>query len=175
VRSLLTGTVALTVLFAVGCGREALNFNNAIANNNKKLNEAGKKFGDAIDLALKGKEANADAVEAAYKGLADTVKQVMDETKGFKAPESTSGQSLAKGYQKFLETEKKITENEFAKITKAIKDNKAPMVSEGSMAEQLKTLLREANDQERAALAKLHEAQREFAKEHGLTLKAQSQ
>jgi len=175
VRSLLTGAVALAVLFAVGCGREALNFNNTIHNHNKKLNDAGKKFGEAIDPALKDKEADPTKVEEAYKGVLATVTTLIKDTTGQKGPESASGKKLAEGYQKFLQTEKQIIETEFDKIAKALTKKEDLKATEGTLKEQIKTLLRKANEKEAHALTDLRESQKEFAKEHNLTLKPLTQ
>src|SRR5262249_25794569 len=111
----------------------------------------------------------------AYKGLLDTVNAVIKDTENQKGPESASGKKLAESYQKFLRTEKQIIETEFDRIAKALTKKEDLKASEGTLKEQIKTLLRKANEDEARALAELRESQKEFAKDHNLTLKPLTQ
>jgi hypothetical protein len=167
--------LALALLLAAGCGREAVNFNNTIANGNKKLNEAGKKFGAAVDPALKGETADVEKVKAAHKAAVEALEQVKKDTSNAKVPGDPTAKKLAEGYQEFLKVEEDVIKNKFGAVATALETKTPPKSSEGTFAEQLKTILREASKEEGEALKTLHDLQKDFAKAHDLPLKTPAQ
>src|SRR5947209_5100246 len=103
VTPLVLATVSLSLLMVAGCAqREAVNFNNTIANSNKKLNDAGKRFGEALQPALKGGQANLGEVKAAYQGALNALAEVKKDVGSVKVPDSASAKKLMEGYQEFL-------------------------------------------------------------------------
>ena len=60
-------------------------------------------------------------------------------------------------------------------IVKLLEEKAEAKASDNSPANQIKTLLRQANEKESDALRELHRLQGEFAREHSLTLKPQAQ
>ena len=92
VTPLVLATVSLSLLLAAGCAqREAVNFNNSIANASRKLNEAGSRFNKAISPALKGDPVDLGEVKAAYDGLVATLDQVKKDMPPPRPAESRRG------------------------------------------------------------------------------------
>jgi len=159
-------TVALAALAVAGCAGEAVRFNNSLAEYNKRLNAAGKKFGETLTPALQGGNANAGQVRSAYNNMLSTVEAVKRDFNALTPPPSATGKRLADTYRKFLQGQEGMIKNQLGEITRMVEQGKAN-------GGQIMMLLQQIEGQERRDLSELQEVQRQFAKENGITLKYQ--
>jgi hypothetical protein len=160
-KSLILGVFLLA---AAGCAGEAVTFNNAIVNYNKRLNEAGKKFGEALAPALQGGAVNVAQVKATYAEVESTLEQVKKDFAALHVPKSASGQKLAKSYEKFLAGQESAVKNQMAQLVKLVEAPGRPN------AGMLMSVLQEVGRREQGDLAELQNAQREFARENNIKL-----
>src|SRR5262245_44856817 len=102
VRPLTLGAVALAALAAAGRAGEAVRFNNAIAGYNKKLNEAGKRLGEAVKPVVEGKNFDVADVKAAYDKVLGAIAEVKKEFATLTIPPGAGAKKMAEAYSKFL-------------------------------------------------------------------------
>jgi hypothetical protein len=165
VRPVLLGAFALSMVAVIGCAGEAVRFNNTIAGYNKRLNEAGTKFGKAIAPAAKGLAVNVGEAKAAYQQVKTVVNEVKAEFAALKVPSGASAKKMADAYAQFLKGQEHMVNNDFAQIMTMVESGK---VDQG----RFNGLLLQVSQREQGDLAALQAAQREFAKEHGIRLQA---
>jgi hypothetical protein len=164
VRGLLLGALAVTALAAVGCAGEALRFNNSIAESSKRLEAPSKRFGEAIAPAVAGGNVNVAEVKAAYNDLVNIFEQVKKDFASLKVPPGASAKKLADSYGKLLQNQEDMIRDQMGQIVK--------MVEAGRPAPgQLLKILQTVTAREQADLQELHAAQREFARDHKITLR----
>jgi hypothetical protein len=164
VRQLSLGVVALAALAAAGCAGEAVRFNNTIAGYNKKLNEAGKRLGEAVKPAVQGEGVNVTDVKAAYDKVLGAIAEVKKEFAALKIPPGAGAKKLAEAYGKFLKGEEELARGQIGEIVKLAE------VSRPNRDKILK-LIQEVKAKELADMEELLAAQREFARETSVPLR----
>lgn len=158
-------------LLASGCGqREAVEFNNALVNCNKKLSAAGVALSDALFSANEGGKADPVALRSAYNGVAATLAEVKKEIAALTVPASDSGKALAEGYQRFLAVHEESLNKQLAEAVKLLEDPRQEPLARRT---RVRALLKEVRERERAAFEESRGLQQAFAKEHKITLKSE--
>ena len=161
----LAGGVALSLLVLAGCSQGPLGFNNAIANANKQLEQAGQKFGQALRNYLEGR-GDIAAVRRSYEDVKKTVEDVKSDMKSLRVPESAEAKAFYDAHQEFLKGQEQMVNNEFAEIMKIV-EGPDPLAAK---QQRIRDLLERIGAQEEQDLAKLQAAQRAFATKHGIKL-----
>jgi hypothetical protein len=164
VRGLLLGALAVTALAAVGCAGEAVRFNNSIVEYNKRLEAAGKRLGEAMAPALQGGNVNIADVKAAYQETQNTLDQVKKDFAGLKVPPGASAQRLADAYAKFLGGQEEMIRKQLGPMVKTLESGRP-------VPGQLMSQFQQIAARENQDLQELQAAQREFARDHKITLR----
>jgi hypothetical protein len=164
IRPLSLGALTLAALAAAGCAGEATRFNNTIAGFNKKLNEAGKRLGEAVKPAVEGGSVNAADVKAAYDKILGAVAEVKKEFAALKIPPGAGAKKMAEAYAKFLKSEEELARDQIAQIVKLAE---APRPNR----EKILELIQQVKAKELADMEVLLAAQREFARENNIPLR----
>jgi hypothetical protein len=160
------------VLFGgpAGAGEnEPLKFNNAIAAFNKKLHEAGMKFGMALGPALQGNAVDLKEVRKAYTATEKAVAKIKKEAAALKVPDSDSARKLAKVYKGFLKGQEEMVKKDMLEIVRLLELSNPP---DQAGQQRLLRILQSVAKREQSELGPLQKAQQEFAREHGIKLEA---
>lgn len=159
--------LAASLTLVAGCGSSALNFNNSLAKANQRLASAGKSFGDSLLKAAKSDPAEAKALDDSYKAMATELEKVKKETSEATITGIDGAQDLRDAYQKYLQVQEKIVNEDFKKAVETAKSQ----ASADEREKSVKGIQAEAKKKDEAELTNLQTAQIAFAKKHGITLK----
>ncbi len=160
------GMAALALVTMTGCGG-ALAFNQSIVKANQDLQEAGKKFGEALTKALTD-QSQIPALDTSYKEMLQRVDDVAARMKKLKVPQSDSAKALYEQHQRFLASQKKMCVRDFGELVKALKDQN---MDPGQKNNKVQEILLRVQKEEATELQLLQSAQRKFASDHKLKLK----
>jgi hypothetical protein len=149
---------------------EALKYNNAIVRFNKQLSDAGMKLGKTLGPALKGQAVDLDQVRKAYAATAKALNQVKKDAAALKVPDSDSARKLAKVYERFLKGQEVMVKKDLAEVVRALEATNPP---DQAGQQRLLRLFQNIAEREMTDLRELQQAQREFAREHGIELKGE--
>jgi hypothetical protein len=162
-------TLALLGPAVQGGERAPVKFNNAFIEFSKKLSAAGKKLGQLARPALEGQAADLKQVRKAYAEVEKVLAQVKKEAAALPLPpKSMSAPKLARAYARFLKGQEDMVKKEMREVV-GLLDKANPIDAAGQA--RLLAILRDVAAREQKDLAELHEAQREFAREHDIKLK----
>lgn len=161
---------ALCLLLIAGCQRGPLEFNNKIAKANKRLAEEGEAFGKAAQAAINGGPSSIADLKQEHQNLLNAITEVKKDMAALSVPTSESAKKLYAAHQKFLAGQEKMINNEFAEIVRVCENKSLSDVAKQSKVLQIVTRVQKV---EQADLLPLQAAQREFAKEHNVRLRAE--
>ena len=164
------------LLFFVGTAQaqddmaDALKFNEAIVNANKRLEMIGEKFGRQIAMALSGKPNDIANVKKGYAEVQKVLKSVQADMKKLadEIPDSAEAKEFYQAHQKFLKGQERMVKVEFQQIVDVVSDT---TLDADEKLEKIKEILVSVEKIEQADLKVLQAAQRKFAKKHGIILK----
>jgi hypothetical protein len=168
-RRLACCALALFVAPADAGESEPQKFNEAIVGFNKQLNEAGMKLGMALAPALQGNAVDLKEVRKTYTAVEKVVAKIKKEAAALKVPDSDSARKLAKVYQSFLKGQEAMVKKDMLEIVRLLEQSNPP---DQAGQQRLLRTLQVIGKREQGELRLLQEAQREFAREHGIKLKA---
>jgi hypothetical protein len=164
-RGLMAFVLALVCL--PGCGqKDALDFNNKIANANQRLASAGEPFGRAVGPSLAGAPADMPEVHRTYKAMQDTLASIKTEAQTWKIPSGEPAKNFFASHQRFL----KIEEEGIADFGEIVKVLENPKLTPQQKGDQAKSLLLKNDEREKAALADLQGTQLAFGKAHNIKI-----
>src|SRR5262249_1685691 len=166
VRAALAAAFLPLFLALPGCKGEAVSFNNKLAGTNKRLEEAGRKFGQTLAPQGQGRPVNAAEVRGAYEQLVQVLNEVKAETKDMQIPSSASAKRLYDTHQKFLQGQEAGVK-QFGEIVRMV-ETKA--LGPGGMI-QFQQTMQQLAAREQQDLNELRAAQQAFAAEHGVRIK----
>jgi hypothetical protein len=147
---------------------EALKYNEAIVRFNKQLSNAGLKLGQTIRPALEGQAVDLKEMKKAYAATEKVLNQVKKEATALKVPDSESARRLAKVYERFLKGQEVMVKKELAEVVRLVETTNPP---DQAGQQRLLRLFQGIAEREMTDLRDLQQAQREFAREHGIKLK----
>lgn len=162
--------VCLGLLVALmGCGSrvDPVAFNRSITDDNKKLNAAGTKLGEALKKTLNGEPGSTENLKAEYASLQKTLADVKADVANLKVPNDASSKALYDAYQKFLQGQESMSTNEFSQIVKCAEDASIPTAQK---VNTIVPLIKTVEQRENTDLTALKAAQSTFATEHHITL-----
>ena len=162
VRPLLLGVFALAVLVVLGCGREAVTFNEALVRGADRIETARRKFEDAVKG---GNPANA---RVAHTALLGTIGEVKKEVAALRVPASPGAQKFAEKFQKFLDRYEEAVKETHGERVKQLEN---PKDTPPEATRKLALKLIQANQEIQSDMTELLELQRQFAKENNIKLK----
>jgi hypothetical protein len=156
------------VVGLVGCAKQkqALDFNQALVAANKKLENAGKKFGETIGKALASGKAPSPEVGQEYDRLVKTLKEVKAEMATRQTPNLKGASELRAAQNKFFQFEEQMLTTDFKEIADIFKKNQITAADR----QRIQQLVNEVGKKEQPELVALQKAQREFASANGLRL-----
>ncbi len=147
---------------------EALRFNKAFVDFNKKLSNAGVHIGVALRPALQGNRADLKELKRAYIEAVWVVGQVKKSAAALKVPDSDSARKLARTYTRFLRGQEVLIKENMGELLGLVESANPP---DQAGAQRLLRLLQAIAERELSDLQELQQAQREFADAHGIKLK----
>jgi hypothetical protein len=166
---LLAGACVLALLGAAPQdNQEAITFNQAIANGNKRLQEAGVAFGEAIRPALGNQQVDLDRLRRTHKNALKVLEEVRKDVAAVKVPPSESGRNLRTGYERFLKGQEDAIKKQLAGIVRLIEKDNPPNQSTSA---QILRILQEVGPMEAQQLKELQALQQTFAREHNIALR----
>lgn len=156
-------------LVVVGCkvAPKPIRFHNMIAQGNQKLEEAGKKFRQAVSGAGAG-AANASSATGAMNDAANVVRDLTRQFNEMAAPKY--GDSLMSAYRDYLKAQQRIVDEVMRPIIDVLKDDKN-FDDPRARGNEVNRLLAKATTLEKAAWDTLEKASFEFCKSHVLEAK----
>jgi hypothetical protein len=164
-RGMMAFVLALVCL--PGCGqKEALDFNNKIANANQRLASAGEPFGRAVGPTLAGAPADLAEVHRTYKAMQDTLASIKTESQAWKIPPGDPAKNFFASHQRFLKIEEEGIAD-YGELVKALENLKLTPQQKGDRA---RSLLLKNDEREKAALADLQATQLAFGKAHNIKI-----
>ena len=166
----LASLTLLPLLAVAGCGnsrKDALAFNEALVNANRKLELPAKEFLESLPRAITGGPADAAQVKQLYEKTRQAMQQVKADMESVHVPSSQSAQALYEAHQKYLQGEERLIEKDFAEVVKLLENSK---LGAAEKAQKVNEILVRGGTTEQADLAVLKSAQRNFAQDNHLTL-----
>lgn len=145
---------------------EALAFNQKFVVAQKRLEEAGKQFGQAMQTCLIQGGRNTLPVRTQYQSAQNTVNAVRTEVQSWAVPNSAAAKNLHQGYQRFLQGQVE-TMQKFGEIVAILENGALPPQQKSQRIQQIVQTVEAA---ERTQLAELQSLQREFARENKIML-----
>ncbi len=107
------------LLILSGCGREALNYNNAVAGITKDLESAGERYGKSMG-AMKGDPAK---LKASHSDFVREVEGIVSRGRALKAPDAKGAKELEQAFHAYLNKQEQMARNELGELTQAIGNN----------------------------------------------------
>lgn len=155
-------------LAITGFNRDAISFNNALSDANRRIAKGGEAWANAAVAAMSGGQAAVERFEAAEDELQKVLDDVKADVRKLEVPDSPAARRLYDAHQQFLRGQDEIIGHQFAKIGKVIAD---PTTPQEAKLRSFIELAQQAERRELQDLLPLQQAQREFAKENGFTVK----
>ena len=172
IRSGFSLALACLLLAAAGCSRvspqEAAKFNDALVASQKRLYDAGVKFGDAAAKALAGGPAEAVILDRALERAQEEMAKAKADVRNLQVPKSDSARAFHAEFQRMLDTEEKLLAEELGTIVRTLKDPSRTLDAKRKRVLLIANYLQKV---EQDALASVKIAQAEFAKAHGFKLR----
>jgi hypothetical protein len=154
----------------IACGalgnKDAVDFNNSIANANKKLEQGGKDFGSHLSGAINGNQAEVAAMKKEYENLKALVASTKTEIQGLKVPSKQSAKDYQAAELKFLDGQEKLV-GDLGEIVRIVEDR-----GMNALAKQSKTqpIMERIAQDEKKDLGPLQAAQAAFAKDYNIII-----
>jgi hypothetical protein len=146
---------------------EAKQFNDALVNANKRLENAGRDFGLAVGPAVAGNEVNLFQVRRTYNQLVQTLNEVKADMRALKVPPSQSARAFYDAHQRALAGQEQMVQNDLGEIVRLVED---PRMNKAARAQRIQEIMQRSTKREQEDLEPLRTAQREFAREYNLLL-----
>jgi hypothetical protein len=159
--------LAVCVAAGAGCNKKYLSFNESISGANKKLEAAGKKFGEALVQAITSGN-DTGAVRTSYENVKSVFTAVKAEMQALAVPNDATSKELYQAHQKFLAGQEKAINVDLAQVVKLVEDKSTPLAAKGG---QITSLLSKIEAEENRELATLQQVQRKFADAHNMKLR----
>ena len=154
-------------LAITGFNRDAISFNNALSEANRRIAKGGEAWATAAVAAMSGGQAAVKRFEAAEDELRKVLDDVKADVRKLEVPVSPTARRLYKAHQQFLRGQDEIISNQFAEISKLIADQTTPQEAK---LRSFVELAQQAERREMQDLVPLQQAQREFAQENGFRI-----
>lgn len=172
IRGFLSMLLAIALAAGAGCGRvstqEAVHFNDALVASQKRLYEAGVKFGDAAGKALGGGPAEAVLLDRALENAKEEMARARADVRNLAVPKSDSARAFHAAFTRMLDTEEKLLADELGAIAATLKDSSR---SPDAKRKRVLLIANYLQKVEQDALATVKTAQAEFAKAHGFQVR----
>lgn len=177
-RAGLVVTLALAMGSAWGCKalkkraqqKAALEFNNKLADFNKRIRTDAKDLGVLVGKRISGKKVSDKALDDGLAKLKATVASVRKQTRALKVPDDPLAKELYSTYQKFLDGQERLV----GKVEELVALAKSPIGAKGEgrakMLRKVRPILQAVQKEEQASLKLLQSVQRRYAKKHNITL-----
>ncbi|MSQ54860.1 MAG: hypothetical protein EXR31_05780 [Betaproteobacteria bacterium] len=163
---------AITLAAASGCSRvsskEAAQFNAALVQSQKRLNDAGQEFGKSAGAAIGGGVIEVAMLDRALEKTSEEMARVKSDVKTMRVPNSAAARNFHAAFTTMLETEEKLLAEELGAIVRTLKDPSRPAAAKHKRVMLIANYL---TKMEADAMASVKEAQAAFAKEHGVKLR----
>lgn len=179
-KHLRTLAFALLLVAWAGCsnpGKELENFNDQIAQSNKRLAKAAWEVRKALSpldptntsgATIKyDKDGRAYEVREAHSKLLDLVKAIQEERKAVKVPKVQTAEDLHKAYDEFLKGQRRIVEEDFARMVQLAEARSLPSADRWA---KMQTLFQQVQSRENEDMKKVSEAHNKFAEGVGMKL-----
>jgi hypothetical protein len=175
-KSAAVGLVVLAALAPAGGVRaadkdvdsDALDLNEAIQEANRKINVAGRAFGETLAPALKEKDVDLRDLRRDYKYLQKVVAQVQADMKDVTVPKTEVARAYAKAHQQYLKAQEGFVKREFAEILTVMEDE---TLSAADKKKKTLAISKKVNTADQKVFTALVKAQKAFAKEYGIKIK----
>jgi len=141
----------------MGCGSEAVRFNNAISSTTKDLEKIGFDLGKEIGLS----RGNPGKLKDLYAKAVKDAMRVIDDGKALKAPKDENAKEFREVFLEYLSAEDRIIRHDLGRIVDMLKYNNLSGVQ---------AALQDVQQYENKYVQKLKTAQAKYAKAHGITL-----
>jgi hypothetical protein len=171
IRSLIGVALVLTIGAAVGCTQQqkALQINNSVSSYTKALEEAGKKFGEAVKTVLQGgPKVDVAPVRAAFTNLQGILAEARSKTDGLKTEGVAGAEPFKVAASKFFRSQEELVNEEFKKVVETL-ENKT--LNNSQKQNLIVASLQAAASKEQGQLAEVRAAQTAFAGQHNIILK----
>jgi hypothetical protein len=163
--------LTLALIVSVGCSRErqrAANLNNAASAASKRLEVAGKSFGEAVGKALQsGAPADAAAARQQYTSLQTVVRAARQEMTDMDVSGVSGGSEFKAATLKFFQNQESMMDTDFKEMLDIL-DKKG--MTKAARAKAVLEKMTGAAGKESKDLVEIQAAQRTFAAQHNITL-----
>lgn len=150
--------------------KAALNFNNKLADFNKRIRTDAKELGQLVGKRISGKKVSDKALDDGLAKLKATVASVRKQTKALKVPDDPLAKELYSTYQKFLDGQERLV----GKVEELVALAKKPLGAKGEgrakLIQAVRPILAAVQKEEQSSLKLLQSVQRRYAKKHNITL-----
>jgi hypothetical protein len=150
-------------------GNRPLDFNNTVAQYNKRLANAGRAMGLSLGIALKtgrpGELQRARTDHAAAQGEVNAIRQELD---NYNIAGIDGANELRQAYYQFLKGQEQIIQGDFTQCLNIISN---PGLNHQQKEQQIQAILGRLGAAESQALGVLQQAQRTFAQRHNIQLR----
>jgi hypothetical protein len=155
------------VMFLAGCSRQAIDFNNQVAEVHARLGRATLEFGQVLRPIKEGQPPTADDFGQAAGRLRSELAAVKELSDSLQVPELPHAAELYAAHQEFLEAQRSLLERELVEFQRLLGGGELAV---HELATRLQARLTALRANETPALDRLHAAQRRFAEANGLKL-----
>jgi hypothetical protein len=163
--------LALALLGSVGCARErqrAASINNSASAASKRLEQAGKTFGEAVGKALQsGAPADAAAARQQYTSLQAVVRAARQEMTDLDVSGVSGGTEFKAATLKFFQNQESMMDTDFKEMLDILEKKG---LSKAQRAKAVMEKMTGAAGKESKDLVEIQAAQRAFAAQHNITL-----
>ncbi len=169
--SALAAVLALAAALS-GCGKaaseQAVEFNDALVQSQKRVSDSSREFGDTISAAINGQIIDVAKARSKYGFVVEAIDRAREDARAVRIPKSASAQLFYDAHLGLLDKQEQVVKEEFKAIVKVLDD---PLVTPQERVKKLIPIARYLRSLDNAEQDRVKHTQAAFARAHGIILR----